>query len=115
MMGFETVTVTVVSTAASTERDRLGNAIPGAPVTVDVPGCLVHPGSTDDMEAGRPDGVTVSLTVHFPKSYTGSLRGCKLDIPGYGTFAVIGDPKPYMDANTPGPWHMPVYCEATDG
>lgn len=112
-MGLDTLTVTVYRQVATGTEDHLGN-----PVMVDaepekVDGCLVHPGSTEDTD--RPDGLTVDLTVHFPKSYTGSLRGCELGIPGWGRYRVVGDPKPFMPRNTPGTWNRPVTCEACDG
>lgn len=97
--------------------DRLGNPVPGEPGAEQVGNVLVAPGPTADMEASRPEGVTVAYTLHFPKAYAGSLRGCyvRLPQPWSGTYRVVGDPRPYMDENTPGSWDRPVEVEAADG
>ena len=110
---FATTSVEVLRKVDTGEEDILGNPVmaDAEPETVD--GCLVAPGGTSDTEL--PDGVRVAVSVHFPKGYTDSLRGCDIRIPGWGTFHVIGDPKPYMPGNTPGPWWMVAECEATDG
>ena len=62
-------------------------------------------------------GVTVAYTLHFPKTFTGSLEGCivTLPYPWEGDYRVIGDPKPYIDADTPTPWHTTVEVEAAHG
>lgn len=104
-----------VYTPNVTGADRLNNPVYGTPSKTTVGNVLVAPGSTSDIEAGRPDGVTVDLTLHFPKTYSGDLRGCEIDVPGYGRFKVIGEPKPYMGENTPTDWHMPVEVEACHG
>jgi len=114
MLKGTTVTVlrpTVVGT------DRTGGPAYGEPEFETVENVLVAPGATDDMEASRPVGVTVALTLHFPKSYTASLRGCKVALPApwEGTYRVVGDPKPYMDGNTPTSWNRPVEVEVADG
>ena len=108
-------TVAVVDRAR--QLDRFGNYVPGTPTTETVHGVLVSPGATSDMEAARPEGVTVAYTLHFPKSYTGSLEGCTVTLPApwAGDYRVIGDPREYIDANTPTPWHMPVEVEAAHG
>ena len=97
--------------------DRFGEPIAATPTRATVDNVLVSPGATDDLEAAREDGVTVALTLHFPKSFTGDLRGCEVELSGQfaGTYRVIGEPKPYMDENTPTAWHMPVEVEACHG
>lgn len=97
--------------------DRLGNEVAGRPSEERVDGVLVSPGATDDMEASRPEGVEVAFTLHFPKTYSKSLKGCsvRLPAPWGGTYRVVGDPRPYMAANTPTRWHMPVEVEASHG
>lgn len=96
--------------------DRFGNAT-RTWKSEDVENVLVAPGSTDDMEAARPEGVEVAYTLHFPKGYDESLEGCKVVLPApyTGEYSVVGDPRPYMDANTPTPWHLPVQVEAAHG
>lgn len=97
--------------------DRLGNEVkaPGTPITVD--NVLVAPGATMDLEASRPEGVTVAYTLHFPKTFTGDLEGAEIVLPEpwADTYRVIGKPGQYMDVNTPTPWHMPVEVEVAHG
>ena len=97
--------------------DRLGAPIYGEPTPDAVDGVLVAPGATADLDASRPEGVTVAYTLHFPKGYDGPLEGCSVVLPSPwgGTYRVIGDPRPYMDENTPTPWHMPVEVEEAHG
>lgn len=96
--------------------DRFGNVIYEFAKT-DVSDVLVSPGATADLEAARPEGVTVAYTLHFPKSFTGSLEGAEIALPApwAGRYRVIGDPHEYIDANTPTRWHMPVEVEAAHG
>lgn len=98
-------------------RDRFGNATVGSVSTETVSNVLVSPGSTLDLEASRPEGVEVAYTLHFPRWYVDSLKGCSVELPEpwAGVYRVIGDPKPYIDANTPTPWHMPVEVERANG
>lgn len=100
--------------------DRLGAPIYGEPTPETVAGVLVAPGATADLDASRPEGVTVDYTLHFPKGYTSSLEGCSVYLPApWGNletpFHVIGNPTPYMDENTPTPWHIPVEVERAHG
>lgn len=99
-------------------KDRLGNPVRSFDSGTAVGGLLVSPGGTDDLEAARPDGAEIALTVHFPKTWTASLRDCEieLDAPYDGErWRVIGEPKPYMDANTPGDWYLPVEVARANG
>ena len=100
-----------------TSRDSFGNDVEEYEQPQNVGNVLVQPGSTDDLDASRPEGVTVALTLHFPKTWTQRLRGAKvvLRAPWEGEYRVVGDPIPYMDANCPTDWHMPVEVEAVDG
>jgi hypothetical protein len=90
--------------------DRFGNPVYGEPTRETVDGVLVAPGATADLDASRPEGATVDFTLHFPKGYTNSLEGCSVELPApwAGLYWVVGSPYPYMDENTPTPWHMPV-------
>lgn len=109
-------TVTVLTPTAS-GTDRFGEPIPGTPTQTQVDNVLVVPGATTDLEASRPDGVTVALTLHFPKTYTGNLRGCQVALTGEysGVYNVIGEPKPYLVENAPTDWYMPVEVETCHG
>lgn len=110
------VTVTVVRPNID-GTDRFNAPVFGTPTVETVDNVLVAPGPTADLDAGRPEGVTVAYTLHFPKGYESSLEGCSVMLPSPwgGTYRVIGNPRPYMDANTPTPWHMPVEVEDAHG
>lgn len=108
-------TVTLVRKSIS-GYDRFGNA-EYAEMEETVNNVLVAPGATNDLEASRPEGVDVAYSLHFPKTYTGDLEGCKVTLPApwEGTYRVIGKPGQYMDINTPTQWHMPVEVEVAHG
>ena len=95
------------------ERDDLGEPIEAGASREEVR-CVVCPGATSDMDATRPEGVTVSYTLHFPKTYAGSLRGCSVEVRGE-VFGVVGDPMRTAEAATPGPWKMAVEVARADG
>lgn len=104
------------ATQATPTVDRFGNVVyTYTDSTVD--NVLVSPGATADLDASRPEGVTVAYTLHFPKSFSDSLEGCSVTLPApwTGTYRVIGDPRQYIDANTPTAWHMPVEVERAHG
>lgn len=111
-----TVSVTVLRpTEGST--DRFGNKVVGEPTREQVDGVLVAPDDTTDMAASRPHGTSATLVLHFPKTFTASLRGCLVELPApwSDTYRVIGNPTPYMDGNTPTPWNRPVSVEVANG
>jgi hypothetical protein len=97
-------------------RDRFGNPVETYEPR-EVPDVLIAEPSTEDMEAARAEGVTLAYTLHFPKSYAGPLEGALVELPEPfgGEYRVVGDPRPYMDANTPGRWDRPVRVEAAHG
>ena len=109
------VPVTVARKLAS-GTDRFGNAT-YATSTETVDDVLVSPGATDGLEASRPEGVEVAYTLHFPKAYQAPLEGCEIALPAPwgGSYRVVGDPGPYIDANTPTRWNRPVEVEASHG
>lgn len=94
--------------------DAHGNEVPSEWVSEPVANVLPQPGATSDLDSSRPNGVTVSMTFHFPKTYTASLRGCLIRYGGR-EYPVIGDPQTYLDANCPGEWNRPVECGVCDG
>ena len=109
-------TVTVLRPTV-TGTDRFNAPTYGAPTSETVDNVLIAPGATADLDASRPEGVTVAFTLHFPKGYNASLEGCSVALPApwAGTYRVVGNPRPYMDENTPTPWHMPVEVEEAHG
>lgn len=108
-----------VLTPNQTGVDRLKNPVYGEPIPTTVDNVLIVPGATTDLEETRPDGVTVALTLHFPKTYSGDLRGCSVVLDGEyaGTYHVIGEAHPYPKENCPdkNPWYMAVEVEACHG
>lgn len=77
---------------------------------------LVAPGARADViDSNRPDGVKVAWTLHFPKSFTGELRGASVSVRGLDPAPVIGDPQPYTAANTPTRWNRPAEIEQVEG
>lgn len=99
--------VTVISDVDTGERDG-GNAPIYSTVETDVENVLVAPGPRHDVtESNRPDGVDVVYNLHFPKAFTGSLRGARVRVRGV-EFHVIGDPQAYQNDLTPTPWNRPV-------
>lgn len=94
--------------------DELGEPAWGEPEREEVENVVVKPGASDDMGASRPNGVEVSYTLSFPKTYGKSLRGCSIEVRGEA-FDVVGDPKPLTEANTPGAWNLTVEVTRTDG
>lgn len=101
-----------------TRRERAGTDRYNAPVYKDVEetvgNVLPQPGSTTDLDASRPEGVRVAMTFHFPKGYGKRLKGATVAYGGR-EYRVVGDPQPYLAANVPGEWGMPVETEAVDG
>lgn len=75
---------------------------------------LFAPSSTENLDVERPNGDEVVVTFHFPKTYTSSLRGCRIVYAGE-TFAVQGDPKGYMIDNCPTRWNRPVTAQVCYG
>ena len=112
-------TTVSVELRADTTRDALGNDVEAYAAAQDVDNVIVQPGPTADLDAARPEGVNVALTLHFPKTWTGDLRGARVTLPAPWTwgnpYRVVGNPEPYMDASCPTSWHMPVEVSATDG
>lgn len=97
--------------------DRFGNATRAGHVSTVMEDALVAPGASEQFEASRPEGVRVAFTLHVPKTWTESLEGCEIVVPGPqgGTFRVVGDWLPYIDANTPTRWHGSVELEVAHG
>lgn len=109
----DTTSVTVVRPVEN-GTDEYGNPV----VSVErenVTGVLPEPGGTTSMtETDREHGVTVDMVFHWPKGYGKPLKGCAIEHDGRA-YRVIGDPRPYVDANTPGPFDMTVNTTRGEG
>lgn len=111
MIGGETVTVLT--------REQVGRDGMNAPVwstgELPVDGVLVAPGGTSDIDGStRPSALSVTLTLHFPKGFSMSMRGLQVRVRGE-VYSVVGDPKPYTPDNVPGRWWYPVEVVRHDG
>lgn len=103
----------VVVVRPTVERDDLGEPVEAGASREEVR-CVVCPRATSDMDATRPEGVAVAYTLHFPKTYAGSLRGCSVEVRGEA-YDVVGDPQRTTEAATPGPFDMAVEVTRSDG
>lgn len=86
----------------------------GYSTPADVANVVIDPYTYDEMDETRPDGITSSFTLHFPRGYSGDLRGALVTVRGK-EYRVVGDPQPYTEANVPGSWTMPVKVVRHDG
>lgn len=94
-------------------RDDLGEPTVTDTERVEVPGCIVQPGATSDMDASRPNGVEVAMTVYMADPGE-SLRGCRIEARGR-EYGVIGDPQPSTAPNVPGGRNLTVEVTWADG
>ena len=81
----------------------------------EVDGVLVQPSGTSDIGAERPYGTQSDIVAHFPKSYSGDLSGCSIELPGPVVYEVVGNPVMYDPDATPGPFGMRVEARRVDG
>ncbi len=105
---------TVVVIWRETVYDHLSEPVETIETREEVAGVVVAPGTTTDLDASRPKGVEVDFTLCFPKTFTGELRGCAVDVRGV-EYEVVGNPQRYMEANTPGEWNLTVEVRRVDG
>lgn len=77
---------------------------------------LVKPGADSNAtDSTRPDGITVALTLAFPRSWTyRSLRGARVTVRGTD-YEVVGDPIPVLGGMTPTRWNLLVELTDTRG
>ena len=102
---FKGVTVTV-HRPTETGRDRFNNVVYGMTgETID--NVLYYRGASEDLEAARPEGMTIDYTLSLPNTYTGSLEGCSITLPNPpgGTYDVIGEVVYLIPENTPTDWN----------
>lgn len=76
---------------------------------------LVAPSENDRIEqSGRVLGTDDTLNVYFPKTYTDSLKNCKLGISG-STWDVLGDPNGFIPSQCPTSWNRRVVARKVEG
>lgn len=80
-----------------------------------VEGGLLAPGTPEGIGSDRPNGARVEATAHFPRGYSGALRGAQVSVDGSTWLSVVGDPQRYPAGSVPGPWDVRVLLEATEG
>lgn len=72
----------------------------------DVDDVLVAPAATSgEPGTNRPLPTQTALTLGFPKTFSGSLRGCRVSVRGE-EFEVVGDPRPNQAWNCPTRWWL---------
>ena len=93
-----------------------GNNPVWEPVDEPVENVLVQsPSGSNAGDTTRPDGITVDLTLQFPRVYTGGrLRGCDITVRGL-KYRVVGDPIPLDGGMTPTQWNMTVNVTRSEG
>ena len=83
--------------------------------SVTVQNVVVAPATTtDEDDTARPHGTKAKYTLAFPKTFTGSLRGCRVSVRGQ-EFEVIGDPMPNTAENCPTSWWLKVEVQDVEG
>lgn len=76
---------------------------------------LAAPSSTsNDVDATRPDGVTATLTLQFPKTFDGDLRGCFVEYRG-NRYAIQGAPIHWPGNLCPTDWWITAEAVMVDG
>lgn len=104
----------VVMRPSSEEVDPFGSPIK-AYSSETVENVVIHPSDPSDYtDSNRPEGATIQWVLHFPKTFTDSLRECKVEVRGE-VYDIEGDPMPYMDVNTPTPWNRRAYALRIEG
>ena len=82
---------------------------------VSVDNVVRHPAEAQDyIDSNRPEGTIVGWVLHFPKTYTDSLRECRVMVEGQ-LYDIEGDPQAYMTVNTPTPWNRRAVAVRTEG
>ncbi len=95
MIRGEPVEVRRFDEASGWSSEVVGGVLPGAPST----------------EGGVSGAAVTSVEFHFPKAYGASLRGAWVGWRGRD-YQVLGDPQPYLEGATSGPWNRPARAAA---
>jgi hypothetical protein len=101
MISGEAVTVSTPATTVDSD------GFPATSWAVEtVANVLFAPDSTaDSVNVGAPDEDDTALTASFPKTFTASLRGCRVTRADGTVWRIEGDPQRYDATLTPGPWN----------
>lgn len=76
---------------------------------------LPAPLSSENVENHmRTYGDRTGMQFHFPKTYTKSLRNCRIHYQDK-VWEVEGDPQAYLAQNTPGQWNRRVNAYIMEG
>lgn len=107
------------ATVTVLRRTQTGTDALGMPTWEDAPpeqveNVLFQPSTTADLGAERPEGDRIDVIFHFPKTYTKSLEGCRIEY-GDQTFSAVGRPQAYMADATPGAWNRSVGAVSVNG
>lgn len=104
-----------------THREQTGTDAHGAPVFADVVETVDHVSVRPETTMTLIDGkaheyrIETTLAMAFPDTYTGDLRGARIEVPCYPgrVWLVQGDPLPTPDAPTA--WNRNVRAVLADG
>lgn len=108
----------VKTKVASETTDSFGNAVSAWSDPTDLPGAICFTASVaDDIEEGRPSGVSATANLYVPKGcLVKDWRGALVALDGE-TFEwhVVGDPLGYPVWLTPGRYNLVVGLRRSDG
>lgn len=104
----------IVETKSLAGRDSF-NAPLYSTEQAEVENVLCAPTVSDDViDSNRPDGAEVKYTLYFPKTFDGSLEGCRVNVRGQW-LSVIGSPDHFDLKTCPTDWWMVVKVGAIHG
>lgn len=113
MLRDKAVAVTVLRKSKAGEDEMGEPVVEWVPETVEGVLWIQHGcGRLDD--GSRPEGTEDTVKLHFPKTYTAGLAGCRVELLGR-EYEVVGDPVGYMPDLTPGSFNRPVTARKVEG
>lgn len=81
----------------------------------EVENVLIAPASSSDVfSSDRPDGDKAEIQLAFPKTFTGDLRGCEVEVDNL-RFRIVGEPIANMKSNCPTQWFLTARAEVVHG
>lgn len=111
----KTITVKLYEKAAGDQyTDPFNAAAGGYAAAVDVSGVLVYPASSDDMiNELNLSGKRIVYTLSIPKGDAHTWTGAKVEFFNR-TWAVVGTPQEWIEANVPLKWNKKVQVESIE-